>query len=115
MSLTKALVVALFFSFAGYDSIAAAAAEACPHRPGQPLRFVDVFDGAPEELATLIPDKAGARSGYWELAAIYDAGRFVTIRCKYKDGRTSEVKLSRKVARCSYQIDVRKTLTVRCK
>lgn len=41
--------------------------------------------------------------------------RFVTIRCKYADGKTLDVKLSKRVDRCDYQIDVDKTLVLRCK
>ena len=78
------------------------------------MRYVDVFDGSPQELATLIPDKAQAESGYWELGYIYDAGRFVTIRCKYANGQTLDVKLSKKVTKCDYKIDSTKTLELRC-
>jgi hypothetical protein len=93
----------------------AAAADVCPLRQGQPLRFVDVFDGPPEELATLVPDKAQKLSGYWQLGYVYDAGRFVTIRCKYADGQESDVKLPNKVAKCDYKIDAKKTLMLTCK
>jgi len=91
------------------------AAEVCPSRLGQPLRFVDVFDGTPEELATLIPDRGNERSGYWKLGYVYDAGRFVTIRCKYADKQTVDVKLSQRVRKCDYKIDAKKTLKVYCK
>ena len=90
-------------------------AEACPLRSRQPLRFVDVFDGPAEELATLVPDKTEARSGYWLLDYIYDAGRFVVIRCKYADKKTLDVKLSNRVHKCDYIIDARRTLKVDCK
>jgi hypothetical protein len=79
------------------------------------LRFVDVFDGTPEERATLVPDRAKERSGYWQLGYVYDAGRFVTIRCKYADGKTEDVKLEKKVKRCDYKIDSKKSLKVFCK
>jgi hypothetical protein len=115
MSSIKWMVTAIFVAFGGYVAIPAVSAEVCPSRSGQPLRFVDVFDGTPEELATLVPDKALARSGYWELGYVYDSGRFVTIRCKYRDGKASDVKLARKVARCDYRINARKTLALRCK
>jgi hypothetical protein len=75
---------------------------------------VDVFDGPAEQLATLVPDRAGKRSGYWRLDYIYDAGRFVVIRCKYADKSTQDVTLSKRVHRCDYKIDARKTLSVTC-
>ena len=84
-------------------------------RSEQPLRFLDVFDGSPEELATLIPDRAQEPSGYWQLGYIYDAGRIVTIRCKYADGKTFDVKLSNRVNRCDYEIDAQKTLSLYCR
>ena len=93
----------------------AVAAEVCPRREKQPLRSVDVFDGSPQEHATLVPDVPGERSGYWQLGYLYDAGRFVTIRCKYADGEAVDVKLSNKVDRCDYKIDKRRTLKLYCK
>lgn len=108
-------IIALLFALTNWSIQPAVAAEACPVRERQPLRFVDVFDGQPTELATLIPDKAEERSGYWLLGYIYDAGRFVVIRCKYADKQTLDVKLSNRVQRCDYKIDVKKTLKVYCK
>jgi hypothetical protein len=92
-----------------------AAANVCPSHDRQPLRFVDVFDGPPEELATLVPDKDGNLSGYWLLGYVYDAGRYVTIRCKYADGRASDVKIPNKITKCDYKIDAKKVLTISCK
>ena len=93
----------------------ALAAEACPAREGQPLRYVDVFDGSPEEMATLVPDRAAKTSGYWQLGYVYADGRFVTLRCKYADGQARDVKLTNKIARCDYRIDARKTLSLTCR
>jgi len=91
------------------------AAAVCPARADHPLRFVDVFDGAPSDMATLVPDQAGESSGYWQLGYVYDAGRFVTVRCKYADGSTPDVKLTSKIKRCDYSIDSKKTLKLDCK
>jgi hypothetical protein len=93
----------------------ALAENVCPSRSGHPLRLVDVFDGSPEEQATLVPDKAGKVSGYWQLDYVYDAGRFVTIRCKYADHESVDIKLSRKVDRCDYRFDNKKALSLSCK
>jgi hypothetical protein len=94
---------------------ASPAAEVCPVRAGQPLRHVDVFDGPPEELATLIPDRAEDRSGHWELGYVYDAGRFVTIRCKYADGVSTDRRLAGRIRRCDYTIDPSGTLGLACR
>jgi hypothetical protein len=115
MSLSRFIVTAMLTSFAGCAAIPAVSAEVCPSRPEHSLRFVDVFDGAPDELATLVPDEAKPRSGYWKLGYVYDAGRFVTLRCKYADGKALDVKLARKVARCYYRINAQKKLALRCK
>ncbi|MGH8083505.1 MAG: STY0301 family protein [Lysobacter sp.] len=94
--------------------VPAAAAEVCAQRPEHPLRLIDVFDGTPQEMATLVPDGARKSSGYWELGYIYEAGRVVTIRCKYADGKESDVTLSKKVQRCRYKIDAKQTLSLDC-
>jgi hypothetical protein len=90
------------------------AAEVCTPRAGQPLRFVDVFDGPVADQAKLVPDEAGERSGQWKLGYVYDAGRFVTVRCKYADGQAVDVKLAAKVQACRYQLSADKTLKLSC-
>lgn len=107
---------AILLTFISTWSICPAfAGPVCPLRDRQPLRFVDVFDGPPEQMAILVPDKAGERSGYWSLDYVYDAGRVVVVRCKYADKQTSDIKLSNRVHRCDYKIDAKKTLTIDCK
>jgi hypothetical protein len=76
---------------------------------------VDVFDGPPESLAVLMPDEAGERAGYWNLKYVYDAGRSITIRCKYTNDEIHDVKLSTVTTRCDYAIDSQQALTLRCK
>jgi len=115
MSWSRHAFVALIASVVCGQISALAAGPVCPARHSQPLRFVDVFDGPPEELATLVPDAAKNRSGYWELGYVYDANRIVTIRCRYADGNTVDIKLTEKIERCSYKIDAKKTLRLRCK
>jgi hypothetical protein len=114
MSSNSRIAAGLVVAFAGCAPMLAVAAPVCPPRSAQPLRFVDVFDGAPEELATLVPDKAQPRSGHWQLGYVYDSGRTITIRCKYADGKTVDVNLAQRVARCDYKINARKTLALRC-
>lgn len=115
MSWTKRAGTALLVLLSGCSSPSANAAEICPVQQGQPLRFVDVFDGPVEDIATLVPDQSHARSGYWQLGYVYDAARFVTIRCKYADGKMLDIKLANRVERCDYRIDAAKTLVLHCK
>jgi hypothetical protein len=96
-------------------TLPAIATEVCPSRDGALLQSVDVFDGPTEELAMLMPDTANERSGYWQLGYVYDAGRFVTVRCKYVGGQRLDVKLANKVKRCDYKIDSGKRLSLWCK
>ncbi|WP_323118834.1 STY0301 family protein [Burkholderia alba] len=115
MSWNRRLAVLLLAPLLGCSIESATSAEVCPVQPGHPLQYVDVFDGAPEDMATLVPDQAQPTSGYWQLAYVYDAGRSVTVRCKYAGGQQSDVKLAQRVNRCDYRIDAQKTLTLKCK
>ena len=115
MLLNKILGITLLAMASGIVASAAEASKVCPVQPHQPLRSVDVFDGPPEDLATLIPDQAGARSGYWQLGYVYDADRNITIRCKYAGGPAIDVRLTDRVERCSYVINTQKTLALECR
>jgi len=83
---------------------ATTAADVCPARPGYALRYVDVFDGDPDERANLVPEETTETQGHWELGYIYDQGRAVTVRCKYTDTNTHDIRLSKRVSRCSYSV-----------
>ncbi len=89
--------------------------EVCPVRPGHPLKYGGPFDGTPEENASLVPDKAGKRFGYWELAYVYDAGRFVTFQCEYPDGKIINVRLEHRIRRCEYTVSKSLVLKIVCK
>jgi hypothetical protein len=115
MSWNKKYAAALFLPLLGCTFAPVIAKEVCAPLPDNPLRYVDVFDGSVEELATLVPDKAKARSGHWTLGYVYDAKRFVTVRCKYADGKAVDVKLAERIARCDYKINAKKTLALYCK
>lgn len=111
---SRAPLALLLSVLCGCSAPVASAADVCPAQGKSALRSVDVFDGSPEQLAFLVPDETHARSGYWQLDYVYDASRFVSVRCRYADGSTVEEKLTRRVSRCDYRIDDQKTLTVRC-
>lgn len=88
--------------------------EVCPARPDHPVRRMTVFDGPPEELASLVPDHGLQHWGYWTLGYVFDAGRFVTIRCEYADGHNEDVKLTSRIARCEYDADEAGAFHIRC-
>ncbi|MXV10673.1 hypothetical protein DYQ93_06410 [Xanthomonas sp. LMG 8992] len=113
MSLSKQ-IAALLLCLLGCSSVRAAPS-VCPMRQNQPLRYIDAFDGEPQDLATLEPDVAKERYGHWVLGHIYDEGRFVTLRCKYADKQTHDVTLTKRVEQCSYSINTKNVLRVTCK
>ncbi|MDR2214746.1 MAG: hypothetical protein LBE59_02770 [Nevskiaceae bacterium] len=111
----KRIAVLLLGAFASCPITSALAAEVCPSKSGTFLRFLDVFDGSPEELATLIPEEVTEQTGYWKLGYVYDAGRFVTIRCEYADKQVLDVKLSKRIEQCDYTIDSQSKIHLDCK
>lgn len=115
VSSQKATATVLLAALAICSLAPAAAAEVCPKRPGHPLRGVDVFDGTPEERATLVPDDPQESFGRWSLRYIYEAGRIVTVRCRYADGHAADVTLSKQVDTCEYRVRANKTLKLDCR
>ncbi len=115
MSWNKKSAAVLLLPLLGCASVPVVAKEVCAPRADHPLRYVGVFDGSVEELAMLAPNMSKARSGYWTLGYVYDANRFVTVSCKYADGKAVDVKLTERIARCDYKINAKKTLTLYCK
>nr|WP_234385151.1 STY0301 family protein [Paracidovorax avenae] len=113
MSLSRQIAALLLCLF-GWSSVLAAPS-VCPIRQNQPLRYIDVFDGEPSDLATLEPDVAKERYGHWVLGYIYDEGRFATLRCKYADKQTHDVQLAKRVEQCSYSINAKNVLQITCK
>ena len=119
MSLSSRAAAALWLVLAAAACSTAGAgkagpAEVCAPRAGQPLRFVDVFDGTVADQAKLVPDVAGEHNGQWQLGYVYDAGRFVTVRCKYADGQAVDVKLAARVQACRYRLEADRTLELLC-
>ena len=78
---------------------------ACPVLSDTHLRYVQVFDGKPEEQVSLIADHADDRQGYWKLGYVYDKGRSVTVQCVYANKATRDFVLSQRVDECRYHID----------
>lgn len=82
-------------------AMAAGSQSACPPtNDGPKLISVEVFDGVAEDDATLAPDDGDQNNGVWQVAGIYQAGRFVTLRCNYADGTLADFPIKRKVSVC---------------
>lgn len=86
----------------------------CPTETGNPLLYVEVYDGSPAEMAVLQPNAAKPDRGSWQLGYVYAAGRYVTVRCGYADKQTRDVKLEQRVTRCAYRVARGKTLSLDC-
>ena len=110
--LGTALLCAAMF---GQGAARAADTAPCQAKPATALKYVEVYDGPPEELASLMPDEERNDSGTFTLGDIYKDGRFVTIRCKYADGTTADVKLATKVESCKYAIGKDKKVSFICR
>ncbi|WP_325072535.1 STY0301 family protein [Paraburkholderia acidisoli] len=107
------VIIGVFLGFCSFD--AAIAGRVCPVKRGTTLQYVTVFDGAPEELASLIPDQTSNRTGRWEVGYVYDAGREVTIRCRYLNGDAQDIRLTDRIGACFYAISRKHVLALSCK
>jgi hypothetical protein len=70
----------------------------CPKRQNEKLQQIYIFDGKPEELASLAPDDE--MNDIYTLGAIYKEGRTVTVRCQYDTGFILDVELKKVVHTC---------------
>lgn len=74
----------------------------CPSQPGTVLHQVTVFDGPPEELASLVPEPDAQGRDSWPLAYVYQAGRQVWVHCQYQDQTRRVLQLPEPVRRCQF-------------
>lgn len=73
----------------------------CPARPGDIVQAIDVFDGPPEELAYLMADGQRGGASLFTIGPIREAGRRVTIRCKYRSGAALDVLVRAEAEQCA--------------
>ena len=110
----KLILFAFFFSVA--PSLANANSESiCTTRPNEKVQQIYIFDGKPEELAYLAPDDNQTNSNIYTLNYIYDAGRFVTIRCKYDSNFIYDVEMKDKVNQCKFSKNKSDSYILICK
>lgn len=91
-----------------------------PAQEGIRLKTVALFDGPPEELADLVPDRfhdaGGTAQSEWDVRYIFHAGRHLYVRCGYGPSRAAVVlKPAASTARCVFvsQPDGNVSLTCR--
>ena len=118
MSWNKGLLVA---ALALANAHAHATDHACPARhDGQPLSTGFVLDGPLERKAILEADVDGVRRGVefarWQVDYVYDAGRLVTLDCRYgADQVSAPVVVEARVKTCSYSKSKKRGVTLGCK
>ncbi len=98
------LMAGSMFGLLVIHAAASADSTTCPLLGGKEPRSLDLFDGRPEELAYLIPDHVTGTEATWDVGYVYDAGRTVTIRCKYDGRRVVDVAVPHRVGRCGYHV-----------
>jgi hypothetical protein len=111
INLLAAAAACCFFCL---STVAAAKVIVCPRLPGTRELYVQVFDGKPEELVSLMADHGDDRHGYWKLGYVYDEGRSVTVQCVYANEERRDITLKRRVDMCRYRIDSAGATSLRC-
>ena len=93
----------------------------CPAKQdGQPLSTGYVLDGPLQDKAILEADSGGSKNGVefarWKVRYVYDAGRQVTLDCRYGDGATPvAVVIATPVKVCSYSKSKKRGVELRCR
>ena len=76
----------------------------CPdEHDDNPMQTVLVFDGPPEDKASLIPERDRQGTYYWNLDTVYADNRHVWVQCNYKSKLQRFVELSTPVKRCTFE------------
>ncbi|TRX76080.1 STY0301 family protein [Pseudomonas mangiferae] len=85
---------------------------ACPAKAagGGTLSGAQVFDGPPEELASLAPD--GDEGVSWDLKGYRDNPRELYLVCEYADGAKQNMRLPKDVSECT--VAGKGEVTARC-
>ena len=101
----------VFLTLLAASAVAGAAQAApftCPaHHQGKALDSVTVFDGPPEEMASLRRDgrevKRRSRQS-WDVAYAYKQGREIHVQCHYLGGGAQVVKPPKTTRTCSQDL-----------
>lgn len=109
--------VVLLFALTGVFPPAAYAKSAeikvCPVHSHNKLKQIDIFDGDPKDLAFLAPDDDASNT--YTLSGIYEQGRIVTVRCKYKNGEVVDVPLTGRIDKCIFSRSKQGASSLICK
>ncbi|TWB22593.1 hypothetical protein FBZ89_103216 [Nitrospirillum amazonense] len=89
----------------------------CPVRGNDPVKYISVYNGKPEDLVNLAPDDEtdkNPKQDKFTLDYIYKGGRVATIRCKYESGAITDVELKDPVKQCTASRGKTGEVTIRC-
>lgn len=85
---------------------------ACPNSNAR-LINVEVLDGPREEKA-LLRGEESRNEDRFDLRYVYDAGRYVSVRCLYSDGKTVDLIFRDRIDECRYKIESDIVATFEC-
>ncbi|WP_442943677.1 STY0301 family protein [Nitrospirillum sp. BR 11752] len=99
-------------------SASAATPSVCPVHDSDPVKYISVYNGKPEDLINLAPDDETGKNpkqDKFTLDYIYKDGRVATIRCKYASGAVTDVELKDPVKQCTASRGKSGEVTVQCR
>ena len=100
MSLNKS---AFLLTLALFETVQANEVKCPPFYRNIPLSGAVLYDGSPNEMADLIPDKSTGTgdhaNSFWEVGYIYEARRNLYLLCKYGPSDSITVRVEKKVPR----------------
>ena len=88
------------------NPLAALAATSCPAVSGQKLASIEIYDGKPELIESLVPDQHFPTSdtafdgwNYWKLGYVGNPDGFY-LQCRYDNKKAVQISLPKKTAGC---------------
>lgn len=117
MKTTNKFLIAAFLALLATPALAAQSCPAFYDQPelGHALKGIDLFDGTPEEMASLVPDvNEYPKLQRWKLVKL-PQGRRYHLMCRYADTEAVKVFVVAKKAKTCVQAMKRGAFSVVCK
>jgi hypothetical protein len=117
MSLNHSLTTSALLLMLGCSSSQApvperTSASVCPEINGRKLARTQLYDGQVIEQAILAPDEADPK--VYDVGAIYERGRQLTIRCEYEPSFVVDVSIVTRVKSCKVNESENRATTLSC-
>ncbi|WP_420872600.1 STY0301 family protein [Nitrospirillum pindoramense] len=116
--MARRFLLPLLVSLMSSGSALATTPSVCPVRGSDPVKYVSVYNGKPEDLVNLAPDDETGKNpkeDKFTLDYIHKDGRVATIRCKYESGASADVELKDPVKQCTASRGKSGEVTVQCR